>query len=180
MSREPPMEWDGRRSQASASEVEALRRVVEAAQLHRECVTCWGVASPLAAETLQALHAALDALPTASPPATSGVATDARRDQDVRDALDWCLNWLNVLASPEKVLANAEAAIRQRRDALQRDIDEYRTLPAAPSPAVGDVVAWGDLDGSVKWLQPGYILQGSWRRLGTVRLSLIPAVEEPK
>jgi hypothetical protein len=67
MSREPPMEWDGRRSHASASDVAALRRVVEAAQLHRECVTCWGVASPLAAEALQALHAALDALPASSP-----------------------------------------------------------------------------------------------------------------
>lgn len=58
------------------------------------------------------------------------------QDKATRDTLSWCLNWLNVHKEPSRTLADAEAAIRSRRDALQRDIDEHRSaIRALPQPA---------------------------------------------
>lgn len=62
-------------------------------------------------------------------------AYEVKQDKATLDTLNWCLNWLNVRANADKVLANAEAAFCARRDALQRDIDEHRAAIRARGAA---------------------------------------------
>jgi hypothetical protein len=105
MSREPPMEWDGRRSHASASDVAALRRVVEAARAFRFHFN---------APTLRAFDAALDALPAALP-VTPPAEVEALR----REAAKFEASWFDAVA--ERVAAEADVATLRAANARLRE-----------------------------------------------------------
>jgi hypothetical protein len=85
-------------------------------------------------------------------------------------------------------VSDALLDLGEAREMLDRIVGiARRALPAASLPDVGEgetVAVWEHDDGRIRLVRVGSIedenLGDCWRRLGTVRLALIPAVEEPK